>query len=234
MFEIQAAIHRALKPFPNIHFLHHDQPAHYLAKENVAIIGSTLWTHIPSHKKMEAMLAMNDYRCIALPNGYPEGVRALEPDDVNLFYEKERRVLEHQIDYWSDMGADIVMVTHHMPSYEFISPLYKDHPLNCCFAAHNEKMMRRNLRAWIYGHTHNASSAAMNDVLCVANARGYPNEKVLGYSPEMWLELPLSEETKREDQAASNEELVGAAYGINATAKHRRASSVDEKDIEFV
>lgn len=222
MFEIQAAIHRALKPFPNIHFLHHDEPSYYLVKENVAIVGSTLWTHIPHDMKTEALLGMNDFRYIALPNGFPEGVRSLEPDDVNLFYEREKRALDNQIDYWSDMDADIILMTHHMPSYEFISPRYKDHRLNCCFASNNEKLMRRNVRAWIYGHTHNASSSVMNDVLCVANARGYPNEHVSGYSREMWLEIPVTatgEKTK-------DEELVGAAHGISAVRNHQHSTQV--------
>jgi predicted phosphodiesterase len=223
MFEIQASIHRALKPFPNIHFLHHDAPSYYLVKENVAIVGSTLWSHIPPHKKTEALLGMNDFRHIALPNGFPEGVRSLEPDDVNLFHEREKRALDHQIDYWSDMGADIVVITHHMPSHVFMSYMYKDYPLNCCFASNSEKMMRRNVRAWVYGHTHSTCSSVVNNVLCVANARGYPNQKILGYNPQMWLEISMTTEEKD----TKEEELVGAAHGISAIRNHHYSSIMD-------
>jgi hypothetical protein len=210
LFETQELLKKACAPFKNIHFLCHDNPSVYLSEENVAIIGSTLWTHIPDTHCMEAKYGMNDYRLISMIAD-DSHIRALNPEDTNIMHEKERSMLESQITYWGLQRTHACVITHHMPSLSLISPRYESNPLNCCFASSCESLMKPHVRAWIYGHTHNSSVHIIGKTQCVVNARGYPNENVPGFSNDTWLEFPIGDDG---DTPIENDELCASAVGI--------------------
>ena len=227
MFETQEELKTICKAFSNVHFLHHDNPSIYLPEENVTVIGSTLWSQIPADFTESAAAGMNDYHLIPIKER--STLRTLTPADTNELHAKEREMLEAQIDYWGYQKAQVVVITHHMPSYSLVSPRYENHPLTCCFASHCDGLMKPHVRAWIYGHTHNVANASMKHTLCVVNARGYMREAVPGFSREAWLEFPI----KHTDDTAEcgSDELAAAAAGIRSPyLKHLSAG----KDIEFV
>ena len=87
--ETHDEIHDIVKPYGNVHFLHHGNPSHYLKKENVAMVGSTLRS--PASKKSTNSL-----------------VHALQN-------EKEVSMMDSHINYWTARHADICMLTHAMP-----------------------------------------------------------------------------------------------------------------------
>ena len=136
----------SLKSFPNVTLLDKANPHFYFPKENVAIIGSTL-------------------------------------------YRKEKKELEKQINFWTYQKANIVTLTHHMPSYKLISPRFNP-PYNS-YASNCESLMTPQVKAWIYGRTHNVSNIVIKNTLAVVNARGYPLEEVPGFTTEAFIELNL-------------------------------------------
>lgn len=226
MFETQEALKAIFAPYKNVSYLHHDNPSVYLAEENVAIVGSTLWTHISSESK-HLSNAINDYTFIPFES---EGVvRPLSPDDVNILHEKERQMLEAQIDYWGSQKAQVVVLSHHMPSFSLISPKYENNPYNTWFASHCEALMKPHVRSWIYGHTHNAGVASFKHTLCAVNARGYPHESAIGFSKEAWLEFPI----KHIDEVSECgcDELAAAAAGIRSP--YLKTNNADE-ELEFL
>jgi predicted phosphodiesterase len=227
MFEIQKQIKAICKSYSNVHFLHHDSPSVYLAAENVAVIGSTLWSHIPADFTMQAMGGMNDYNLIPFREG--ETLRCLTPADTNELHAKEREMLEAQIDYWGSQRVQVLMITHHMPSYSLISPRYESSSFNCCFASYCDMLMKPHVRAWIYGHTHNAGVASLKHTLCAVNARGYPHESIPGFSREAWLEFPIKNSDELSECGC--DELAASASGIRSP--YLKNLSADE-DIEFV
>lgn len=213
MFETQDQIKSECDRFPNIHFLHHDNPSHYLAPMNFAIVGTTLWTHIPQESVEDAKRGMNDYRMIQVHED--DGTLVpLDPNITNILHAKERARLEAQIDYWGAQGAQVCVITHHMPSFGFISQRYQGHPLSVCFASHCESLMKPHVRAWIYGHTHNCSTAVVGNTVAVVNACGYPLEIVPGFCRDAWVEFPICEP----GAVIENEELVAAATGVKPHA----------------
>lgn len=198
--------------YSNIHFLDISSPSYFCEAENVAVVGTTLWSHIPDERLVDARFGANDYTYIPLAcgsggDGGGSGIRPLHPDDVNHIHAHERRVLADQIAHWKHRSADVCVVTHHMPSFSLISPRYARHPLSCCYASSCEDLFAPHVKAWIYGHTHNAAVTAIGRTITACNARGYPNQDVPGFGRDVYLEFKTS--TGEED--AGDEELMLAA-----------------------
>ncbi len=125
-------------------------------------------------------------------------------------------MLEAQIGYWFTQNVDVTVVTHHMPSFSLISPRYADNPLNICFASNCEKLMLPNVKAWIYGHTHNACSGMFGNTLVACNSRGYPHESIPGFDTMRTFEY----QREHKEGGGMEPELVAAALGIKSPHIH--------------
>jgi hypothetical protein len=205
--------------YRNIHFLDATTPAYFCESENVAVVGATLWSHVPDESLVDARLEMNDYSQIPVAcgsdgDGGGSGVRRLHPDDTNHFHATDRRAIAEQIDIWKRRSADVCVITHHMPSFGLVSPRFRGDRLSCCFASSCEDLMQPHVRAWIYGHTHNAAITAIGKTITACNSRGYPNEVVPGFSREAYLEF----KTRTGEEEAGDEELQLAAAGPGSAA----------------
>lgn len=192
----------------NIHFLRRESPSYYLAEENIAVVGSTLWTHISATNAVTALHGMSDYNYIS--RRYDDTVMPISPTFLSKIHEEEKKMLEAQIHYWETQKTDVVVITHHMPSFSLISPRYIDNPLNFCFASHCESLMRPHVKAWIYGHTHNASSGIFGNTFVACNAYGYPKENVYGFQTDRFFEIQPDDN----EEQPLNPELAAAALGI--------------------
>lgn len=197
--------------YKNIHFLDNTSPAYFCEGENVAVVGNTLWTHVPDERLVDAHLGMNDYKYIPLASESGEIMRPLHPDDTNSMHDESRRVLETQINEWKRRGADVCVISHHMPSTGLISPRFRGDPLNCCFASSCEDLMQPHVKAWIYGHTHNAAVSAIGRTITATNARGYPNEFVAGFANNVYLEFKTS---SGEEESGDYELKLAAAEPV--------------------
>jgi hypothetical protein len=228
MFETQEHLQSACARYPNVHFLCHDSPAVYLPKENVAVLGTTLWSHVPTDMKAYAQRTMNDYNFIPVREE-DSTFTPLDPDTTNILHAKERTALATQIDYWGAKRAQVCVITHHMPSVTFISPRFQDHPLNVCFTSSCEDLMGLHVRAWIYGHTRNCATSVVGNTVCAVNARGYPHEVVPGFRTDAWLEFP----TYETDVLVEYDELVAATNGVKPYNPVKKISGFEE-DIEFL
>lgn len=147
--------------FDNVHLLDNEVIVH----NNVAIIGSTLWSYVaeddPGRKQ-----PINDYRQI----------RGYTIDTNNALFEKNVEFLSHAIAEQEEQKRDCIVITHHLPSYDIIHSKYKGHPVSCYFASHLDKLIRPPVKFWIYGHTHTASRHVLNGVEVLCNPKGYPSE----------------------------------------------------------
>jgi len=187
------ALLEACVPLPNLYFLHADAPVAYFPDDNLVFIGLTMWSHIPDDQLARAKRSMNDYEYIPVVDAADGTLRPWTPEESRAEHDRQRAVLEAVVAEWSVRGAEIVVVTHHMPSFTLTAPQYKDDPLNCCFANNFDGFLVANpaIKAWIYGHTHAAGTQVIGRTVCAINARGYPKggAEVAGYSPERFLLL---------------------------------------------
>jgi hypothetical protein len=198
----------SLSQWSNVHLLDTYKP-YFLTKDNVAIVGNTLWSHIPDKDKMFITLSINDYNYIA-----KEGIIPFSVEDTCNLHNAQKTLLQEKIDYFTFQKIPIVVITHHMPSYTLISPRYKDNASNCAFASNCETMLTPYVRAWIYGRTHNVSNVMIQKTMCLVNARGYPNKYVPGFLNTAFYEFDTSKTLEATDGAL--EELADAAsYNIS-------------------
>ena len=89
--------------------------------------------------------------------------------------------------------------------------------------------MKAWVKAWIYGHTHNAGTGVIKNTICAVNARGYPNESVPGFSREAWLEFP----TVNDDSDAASDDLASVSSGIKNPFMNLSINRVEE-EVEFI
>lgn len=153
---------------------------------NIRIAGCTLWTDF-KHRDPVAMAAaahaMNDFSWVRR-----NGARFRPENACDLHDDHRRWLLEQE-------NIDVV-VTHHAPSYQSVTPYWREHggPMNPAFAANCDDVIERlKPRLWIHGHMHNFirywhNGERRTEVLC--NPRGYTGrEQHTGFDPNLVIEL---------------------------------------------
>lgn len=177
-----AICQRLCDGFKNVHFMH--RKIRSVPGWNLRIAGCTMWTKIEPEKDMKVVLGMNDARQIYIA----DGINAM-PDDFRQWHSEDKVWLESEIAAAQKAQEDLIVLTHHLPSYKLVHPKYEGHPLNFCFATDLEQMMRAPVRGWLCGHSHTASEVEINGIKCGLNPFGYPGESGSGYSREKVLEI---------------------------------------------
>lgn len=169
------------RQFQNVYFLH--RRAVQFPEWNLRILGCTLWTEIHPEDDKLFVTYMNDARQI-LVNGRPAS-----PDLFRSWHEEDRDWLDHEIDQAKSDGVEVVVLTHHLPSYKMINPKYHGNIMNFCFASNQEPLIRSPVRAWLCGHSHTANEVKISGIPCCINPFGYPQEPGTGYSRERVIEI---------------------------------------------
>ena len=75
-------------------------------------------------------------------------------------------------------GKTIIVLSHHLPSFQLISPQYKDNQSNVAYASNLEYLMDK-VEHWACGHSHSKNEIKIDQCLCVLNPVGYPSEKIV-------------------------------------------------------
>lgn len=133
---------------------------------DVDFILSTLWSHIPPVDELAVASGMNDYRQI-LYNG-----RRILPQNINVEHERNISFIKNSV---ADSKAEkIVVVTHHLPTFEAIEEKYKGDSLNVAFATELGNFIAGSrISAWIYGHAHHHTDFFIGNTHLVSNPLGY-------------------------------------------------------------
>lgn len=164
-------IQTIVSKYPNVYFL--NKASHYIEEDNIRILGCTLWTDTSGGDTKAMLLYMNDTKQI-----YVSGSENLLPQDVTTMHIDHREWLQNQIQEAKERQESVVVLTHHLPSYQLIHEKYENHPLNMCFASNCEHLMMSPVEAWICGHSHTGLLKDIKGVACYLNPYGYPGERV--------------------------------------------------------
>ncbi len=147
------------KQYSNITFLNNSVEIY----NGYTFIGTTLWSKVlnPEHE-------INDVYSI----------KNLNYIKYNEFNKICRDFLNREI----KLHDNIIMITHHMPSYSLIDEKYKINNMNKFnqwFYSDMDKFIEDNkdkLKCWIYGHTHMPSNKMICNIPFICNPIGYINE----------------------------------------------------------
>ncbi|KAK3191200.1 hypothetical protein K4F52_002788 [Lecanicillium sp. MT-2017a] len=129
----------------------------------LAVLGCTLWSHVPDDRKDAVVAKVGDYKRI----------QGWTTDLHNRLHQEDVAWLREQV---AAAGAEkMLVVTHHAPCVQGTSrPEHIENPWTVAFAT--DVLPHGNwgsVQTWVYGHTHYSTDFMCNGVRVVANQRGY-------------------------------------------------------------
>ena len=151
------------------------------------IIGTTLWSHVPSSKKRYIRQYINDYRRIINDDHDPITVC-----DTNRWNLEAIKFIESNLD-----NEKCIVLSHHAPLFSneeknqyTARELYFDSPNNSAFHNDLEWLLAEPIKVWLYGHTHHAGKFEANGVIVATNQMGYEYESdFIPFDPEVHINL---------------------------------------------
>jgi Icc-related predicted phosphoesterase len=73
--------------------------------------------------------------------------------------------------------SNVIVMTHHMPSFDLIAPEFRDSDMNHLFATHLNAMIKKyHIDHWICGHSHVSMNMMIGNTHIHMNPIGYPDE----------------------------------------------------------
>lgn len=150
--------------YPNVYFLNNKSVKLY----DYLICGSTLWSNVTPFKVNNEPLP-NDYRQI-----YDNDKKLITINHILKLFNNNVSWLQHQIE--SNKKDKIIIMTHHMPSYQLVAEKYKNHYATCAFASSLEHLFRQNVKYYFCGHTHVPMYKQINNCKIFINPWGYSKE----------------------------------------------------------
>lgn len=125
----------------------------------IRFYGTTLWSDLRGTNMPLIEYIIGDYHWI---NNFTT-------KQSNQIFMNNRNLLHDAIE---ESNEPIVVITHHLPSYQSISPQYKGQPSNPAFASHLDHLVIK-CKLWIHGHTHSTQDYVIKDTRVVCNPRGH-------------------------------------------------------------
>ncbi|MDR2563191.1 MAG: serine/threonine protein phosphatase, partial [Prevotellaceae bacterium] len=85
----------------------------------------------------------------------------------------------------------IVVVTHHVPSFQLSSPDFAGSKINGAFTAELQEYIETSpIKYWIYGHSHRNIDTVIGLTQCVTNQLGYvSHNEHITFNPEKMIEI---------------------------------------------
>jgi predicted phosphohydrolase len=161
--ETDNKIKTILKKYPNVHFLQNN----YFVLGQYVVAGTTLWSDVSSFTKSDKI--SNDYNQIYGNNG-----KLISPEHILKLYKQNVTWLQHIIEYFK--YKQIIIMTHHMPTFKLVDPKYANHPATVAFASNIEHIYKDNVKFHFCGHSHKFSTCKINNCDMYLNPYGYRKE----------------------------------------------------------
>ena len=142
---------------------------------------STLWSRInPNDEK-----SMNDFHQIKFDG------KLLQVEKFNRIHKTCMGFIRKSVE--KSTASHIMVVTHHLPTFEVVAPQYKNSILNSAFASeYGDWIAHSRIDAWSYGHSHSNIDTEIGGTRLICNQMGYifANEHLVnGFEPKKHLEI---------------------------------------------
>lgn len=151
--------------------------------EETDLIASTLWAYVPPSEEYLTERCVSDFKRIR------NGEFRLSAQRFNKEHMKCRTFIQNALE--ESKAARIIVATHHVPSFELMSPEFKNSSINGAFTVELGRFISDSrIDCWIYGHSHRNIDKTIGNTRCVSNQLGYvfQNEH-LTFRPDAVIEL---------------------------------------------
>ena len=175
--------------YPNIRLLERD--TYRIPETDYIIIGCTLWSNI----KISPFLLynFNDFNRICENNTellQLTTYNSLNNTDIDYI----KNILNELYDNKENKEYNVIVLTHHTPSYDIIDDKYKKDDkdnYNSFFANNYNSLIEEYsfIKAWICGHTHSCKKIIIGETIVTTNTYGYEHEIIEGFAPDTVIEI---------------------------------------------
>ena len=134
--------------------------------EETDLVASTLWAFIPPAEEYLTERCVSDFKRIR------NGEFRLSAQRFNEEHLKCRAFIEKAVS--ESKASKIIVATHHVPSFELMSPEFKNSSINGAFTVElGNYISGSQIDYWIYGHSHRNIDKTIGRTQCVSNQLGY-------------------------------------------------------------
>lgn len=134
--------------------------------EDTDLVASTLWAHIPPTEEYLTEHCVSDFRRIR------NGEYRLSSLRFNEEHKRCRAFIEKAVA--ESKARNIIVATHHVPSFELMAHEFKGSSINGAFTVElGDFIAASKIRYWIYGHSHRNINKTIGNTKCVSNQLGY-------------------------------------------------------------
>ncbi|MDD3562210.1 MAG: metallophosphoesterase [Candidatus Cloacimonetes bacterium] len=140
--------------------------------EDIRIIASLLWSHIPVHAKFKVEHGLNDYRFI-----YKDGPRGTEThiltEDSNGYHDLSLSFIQETLA--QPFAGKTVLLTHHLPSFQCEPEQFRGSDLSTGFVSNLDDLILSHpeISLWAHGHAHDFDDRYIGKTRVVRNPLGY-------------------------------------------------------------
>ena len=142
--------------------IHHD----------VKFIVSVLWSKVSDDNKTLIKNKLNDYHQI----------KSLSPEKINISVDDTNRLHSLSLDFIlqelsKPFTGKIVIMTHHIPSFETIGIDRRFSNLREAFSTNLDDIIKEHpqINLWVHGHAHDFSQIKVHNTIVTRNPLGYVN-----------------------------------------------------------
>ena len=147
----------------------------------IIFAGATYWTDMNKNDPLtlsQAKENSNDYKRI----------KGLTPSDTVESHYLSQRYFKSLVQS-KQIGAPLVIITHHAPSWKSVLPKHKHLLSSGRYASHDEDIIRKMKPwFWIHGHIHSFSDYYIDQTRIICNPQGRPEDDS-HYQPNFTLKL---------------------------------------------
>jgi len=145
--------------------------------EDVNFVCSTLWSAIPPQHENTVRTFLADFKYIG----------GMTPANFNYLNQQAIKFVRNKCKELDN----VVVVSHHLPTWAAVSPQYKNDDCTYGFAnAYIDNMIDpKNMTTWIHGHSHDHFDKDINGVRIIRNPFGYMHEQNNGYIKDKVIEI---------------------------------------------
>ena len=148
---------------PNIECVYNSVVA---LNDDTDLIATTLWSEIPVKDAFYTEKSVSDFYRIK------NGDYKLSWERFNDEHNRCRKFLENSLN--SLKAHNIIVATHHVPSFKLMSDEFIGSPINGAFTSELGNFIANSkIKYWIYGHSHRNINLKIGETQCVSNQLCY-------------------------------------------------------------
>lgn len=147
--------------------------------DGVAFLGATLWTDINKGERESERfvgLGLSDFHVISTAG------RRFTPRHAAGRHENSLAFFARELADRPD--KKVVVITHHAPSYQGMTPRFRQTPVAPGFASDLEGFISAHpqISNWVFGHTHIVKTFKVGETTVRTNCRGYVGREKTGFN----------------------------------------------------